>query len=189
MCRGRSVHPAAVGLRVRRRRLSARFAFTPAPLNATGDTRRLREVQPALNHLAAWISAVGAGVGLGDFDGDGLPNDRCLVDPRDDSVTVAPVPGTGERYAAVTLQPAGVAYDARTTAPMGCLPADFNGDGALDVLVYFWGRVPLLYLRGPGGGAPGAAGAGRATWSLPARSGTRPPPTSSTSTATADWTS
>ncbi|WP_435123299.1 CRTAC1 family protein [Micromonospora tulbaghiae] len=138
--------------------LSARFAFTSAPLNAAGDTRRLREVQPALNHLAAWISAVGASVGLGDFDGDGLPNDRCLVDPRDDSVTVAPVPGTGERYTAVTLQPTGVEYDARTTAPMGCLPADFNDDGALDVLVYFWGRVPLLYLRQPGDGAPGAGG-------------------------------
>ncbi|WP_341720579.1 CRTAC1 family protein [Micromonospora sp. FIMYZ51] len=135
--------------------LSARFSFTAQPLNATASTRTMRPVQPALDHMAAWISAVGASVGLADLDGDGLPNDRCLVDPRDDSVTLAPLPGTGERYAPIALLPTGVGYDEATTAPMGCLPADLNEDGGIDVLVYFWGRPPLLYLR-TDRGAPGA---------------------------------
>src|SRR5206468_5638709 len=28
----------------------------------------------------------------------------------------------------------------------GCLPGDFNEDGRIDLLVYFWGRTPILYL-------------------------------------------
>jgi len=32
-------------------------------------------------------------------------------------------------------------------APMGCLPGDLNEDGSLDVLVYYWGRTPVAFLR------------------------------------------
>ncbi len=31
-------------------------------------------------------------------------------------------------------------------APMGCVPGDFNEDGRMDLLVYYWGRTPILYL-------------------------------------------
>src|SRR5215204_2183832 len=29
---------------------------------------------------------------------------------------------------------------------MGCLPGDFNEDGRMDLLVYLWGRTPILHL-------------------------------------------
>lgn len=131
-----------------RRMLAGRFAFAVSDLN--GDPaggRTQRAVQPALERLRAWISSVGAGAALADLDGDGLPNDTCLVDPRDDSVSVTPTPGPTVRYEAFPLLPTGVPYDVRTTAPMGCALADLNEDGRLDVLVYFWGRAPLVHLQ------------------------------------------
>jgi hypothetical protein len=38
---------------------------------------------------------------------------------------------------------------------MGCLPGDYDEDGKADLLVYFWGRPPLVYFGD--GGAPSAA--------------------------------
>src|SRR6185503_464139 len=38
-------------------------------------------------------------------------------------------------------------YDLSTIAPMGTVTGDFNEDGLMDVMVYFWGRTPVLYLR------------------------------------------
>src|SRR3979409_1480363 len=32
-------------------------------------------------------------------------------------------------------------------APMGCLVGDFNEDGLADILVYYWGRSPVIFLR------------------------------------------
>jgi hypothetical protein len=71
-------------------------------------------------------------------------------------VTLGPVPGTGTRYTPFRLTPAGLPYDA-TMAPMGCTPGDYNEDGRMDVLVYYWGRSPVLYLRTTA--ALGSAGA------------------------------
>ena len=34
-----------------------------------------------------------------------------------------------------------------TIAPMGALIGDFNEDGKLDILVYYWGRSPVIFLR------------------------------------------
>ncbi len=133
------------------RGLAARFRFDR--LDANSDPAHpagSRVVQPALAHLRAWISAVGASAGLADLDGDGLPNERCLVDPRDDSVSIAPTPEQPNRFAGFDLVPTGLYYDRRSTAPTGCLPADLNEDGYPDVLVYFWGRPPVAYLRIPG---------------------------------------
>jgi hypothetical protein len=36
-----------------------------------------------------------------------------------------------------------------TMAPMGCVPGDYNGDGGMDLLVYYWGRTPVLFLHRP----------------------------------------
>ena len=68
---------------------------------------------------------------------------------------VAPVPGTGARYRPFALDPCPLPYDPRTMAPMGCLPGDFNEDGRIDLLVYYWGRTPVVFLRRPGVAALG----------------------------------
>ena len=129
-------------------RLASQFAFERLPLAvAAPPVQRVRTVEPSLRTISGWISTVGAAVSLSDLDGDGLPNDVCLVDPRSDRVTVAPAPATGARYQPFTLDAAPLPYDARTTAPMGCLPGDFDADGRLDLLVYYWGRTPVLFLR------------------------------------------
>jgi hypothetical protein len=139
--------------------LASRFAFTREPLAAPAGNldRVVREVHPSLHDIRSWISAVGAGVALNDLDGDGLPNDACSVDTRVDQALVQPVPGTGARYAMFALDPAPLRYDARTMAPMGCLPGDFNEDGQMDLLVYYWGRSPVLFLRRAGATALNAA--------------------------------
>lgn len=132
-----------------------RFATLPLGTVERSDDRKLRTVNPRYEHIRGWISAVGAGVALADIDGDGRPNDICLVETRDDSVTVLPVPGTGDRYAAFSLQVPADGYEDGTVAPMGCLPGDYDEDGATDLLVYFWGRPPLIYLANGSSLAPG----------------------------------
>ncbi|WP_246127527.1 FG-GAP repeat domain-containing protein [Amycolatopsis rhizosphaerae] len=130
------------------RALAAPFGFEKSPLNsAPPRTRGQRAVEPSLEGIRAWISAVGAAVALVDLRGLGRSADACLVDPRDDSVTVLPVPGAGgPQYPRFHLVPQGLPYDA-TMAPMGCVPADVNEDGALDFIVYYWGRSPVLFLN------------------------------------------
>src|SRR5579871_3262982 len=132
-----------------RNALGVRFRFTRHVLpTLPGYTPfTIRAVNPALNHIRAWISSVGASVALNDLDGDGLPNDVCYVDTRIDQVIVAPVPGTPARYAPFALNPSPLPYNPKTMAPMVCLPVDLNEDGLMDILVYYWGRTPILFLQ------------------------------------------
>ena len=141
-------------------RLSARFAFAKQPMPEVDNHppyKEVNEVHPSLKRISAWISSLGAAVTLADLDGDGLPNDVIHSDPRTRLVTVAPVPGTGDRYAPFALDASPLPYNARTTAPMGMLAGDFNEDGRLDVMVYFWGRTPILFLRQSDAASPAAA--------------------------------
>ena len=140
-----------------RMQLASRFHFTRYTLPASGDVnaRTVRPVHPSLKRISAWISSVGAAIAAGDLDGDGLSNDTCLVDPRTDQVTIAPAPTTGERYKPFSLRPAN--YDPATMAPMGCLIGDLNEDGLADIVVYYWGRTPVAFLRSSG--IPGHASA------------------------------
>jgi hypothetical protein len=134
-------------------RLAGEFAFTrvelPAAENepAAGHGATLRAVHPSLDHIAAWISAVGASVALNDLDGDGLENDVCYVETRTDHVVVAALPGTGKRFETFVLHPDPLPYEPATTAPMGCLPGDFDENGSTDLLAYFWGRTPIAFLH------------------------------------------
>jgi hypothetical protein len=130
-------------------KLAARFAFTRAALpEVPGFTPRfVRAVHPSLRRISAWISSVGAAVALNDLDGDGLANDVCYVDTRTDQVIIAPVPGTPQRYEPFSLKPDPLPYDPATMAPMGCLPGDLNEDGLMDLVVYYWGRTPVAFLR------------------------------------------
>jgi len=138
-----------------RMRLASRFHFAGHvfPMATDSKPKNVRMVQPSLKRISAWISSVGAAVAVGDLDSDGLPNDVCLVDPRIDQVTIQPAPQTGERYARFELKPPH--HDPATTAPMGCLIGDLNEDGLLDVVVYYWGRTPVAFLRKTG--TPGRA--------------------------------
>lgn len=139
--------------------LAGRFSFKKFPLPEVANPppyKLVRQVHPSLERISAWISSVGAAATLADLDGDGLPNDLIYVDPRTDLVTVTPVPGTGERYQPFALDAsfwAHNSYDPSTLAPMGVVAGDFNEDGLIDLLVYFWGRTPVLYLRTSGEGA------------------------------------
>jgi enediyne biosynthesis protein E4 len=129
--------------------LASRFHFTRTilPGFSAHTTRSVRPVHSSLKHISGWISAVGAAVALNDLDGDGLSNDVCYVDTRTDQVIVAPLPGTPARYSPFLLDPAPLPYTSNTMAPMGCLPGDLNEDGLMDILVYYWGRTPVLFLR------------------------------------------
>jgi len=129
-------------------RIAQHFRFERLPFPSLSQSSRThRVVNPRLHGIAAWVSSVGAGVALGDLDGDGLSNDACLVDPRTDSVLVTPVPGTPQRYQMFTLNPHPLVYDDSSMAPMGCLMVDLNEDGLTDVVVYYWGRTPVAFLR------------------------------------------
>lgn len=141
-------------------KLAEAFHFRATPLpTLSGETQKtIRDVNPSLRRVAGWISSVGAAVALNDLDGDGLPNDTCYVDTRIDKVIVAPVPGTPARYQPFALDPITLPYDAATMAPMGCLPGDFNEDGLEDVLVYYWGRTPVLFTKRDRTSALDAAG-------------------------------
>lgn len=143
--------------------LASRFSFAKSTLpDMPGFTpKSLRAVHPSLARIASWISAVGAAVALNDLDGDGLANDLIEVDPRIDQVIVAPAPNTPARYAPFVLNPAPLPYNPDTMAPMGCQPGDFNEDGLTDILVYYWGRAPVLFLRkSTGANAPAPLSAG-----------------------------
>jgi hypothetical protein len=135
---------------VERVNLAAPFKFEKLPLPEMANHpayKYVRQVHPTLARISAWVSSLGAAAAMEDLDGDGLPNDLVYVDPRTDLVTVAPVPGTGNRYAPFTLNPAPLPYNAATMAPMGILIGDFNEDGLMDILVYYWGRSPVIFLR------------------------------------------
>jgi enediyne biosynthesis protein E4 len=142
--------------------MAARFHFSRSPLAESSDRppyKLVRKVHPSLERISAWVSSLGAAATLADLDGNGLPDDVIHVDPRTDLVTVAPVPGTRERYQCFALDTSfwsHNSYDVSAIAPMGSLAGDFNEDGLLDLLVYFWGRTPVIYLRksdGSGGTA------------------------------------
>lgn len=141
---------------VERVHLASQYHFTRQALpELPGNTKsHLRPVNPSLNNIAAWISAVGASVALSDLDGDGLPNDISQVETTTNQVIISPAPGTPERYHPFSLNPAPLPYDPETMAPMGSLAGDFNEDGLTDILVYFWGRTPVLFVRN----APAASG-------------------------------
>ncbi|WP_152054454.1 CRTAC1 family protein [Tautonia marina] len=144
---GLSRQPEPPGIEVERRAADFRFERSLLPELSGLPLRSVREVNPSVRHLPSMISFVGAAVSLADLDGDGLPNDLVHVDPRLDRVIVSPVPGSGQRFAPFTLDVAPLPYWPESTDPMGSLVGDFDEDGRADVLVYYWGRSPVLFLR------------------------------------------
>ncbi|WP_210420427.1 CRTAC1 family protein [Aquisphaera giovannonii] len=127
-----------------------RFRRTPLPeLPDHPPYQSVRKVHPSVRHIRAYVSTLGASVSMGDLDGDGLQNDVVWVDPRTDKVNCGCVPGTGDRYGTFALDPSPSIpnWDPARMCPQTSLIADLNEDGLLDVLVVYWGRSPILYLR------------------------------------------
>ncbi len=128
--------------------VSSRYQFTELPIALPPGlpNNTVRQVNKDYHHIRSWISSVGAAIAVNDLTGAGVAQDLCLVDTRSDSVIVTPVPGTGARYAPFVLDPAPLP-SGPGVAPMGCTPGDFNEDGRMDLLAYYWGRTPVVFLH------------------------------------------
>ena len=133
-----------------------RFESHQLPEMAGYSFHYVRPVHPWFNRISNWTSAVGAAVSIGDLQRTGLPNVLCYVDTRIDELIVAPVPPRADApnqtppFAPFVLNPsATLPYNAKTMAPMGCLIGDFAENGSLDILVYYWGRTPVVFMRRP----------------------------------------
>ena len=141
-----------------RTQLAQHFAFIgqelpPAPGRALHSIDDL-PIHPDAAHIKAWVAGAGAGVALGDLDGDGLPNDMCLIDERTDSAVLEPVPGTGDRFVPVELDPPHRSVDEPVAFPTGCLIADLGERGKQDVVVYYATRPPVAFLKTDTGYVP-----------------------------------
>ncbi|ETK37106.1 CRTAC1 family protein [Microbispora sp. ATCC PTA-5024] len=132
--------------------MASKYSFKPLSIALPSGypQQSIRKVNKDYTHIDAWISSVGAAIAMNDLDGDGLSNDLCLVDTRIDQVVVTPTPGAkANRYKPFALNPAPLPVNDHM-APMGCVPGDYNEDGRLDLLVYMWGRTPIVYLAKAG---------------------------------------
>ncbi|WP_409239992.1 CRTAC1 family protein [Streptomyces sp. PA5.6] len=128
--------------------------------------KKIRDVNPAYHKIRSWISSVGAGVAINDLTGHGRANGMCLVDTRTNSVIVThtPTAPAADRFTPFTLDAAPLHMES-TMAPMGCAPGDFDSDGRMDLLVYYWGRTPILFMADES--ASGRAPAYRPTEVIP----------------------
>ena len=129
-----------------------RFQFKKVPFPKLADEhyknrKQVRDVHPTVHHIRSWMSFVGAAVTIADIDNSGLANDLVYVETRINEVIVCPAPGSKSDYKPFALNLSAVSFDAAKMAPTGTLVGDFNEDGLPDILVYFWGRSPIVFLQ------------------------------------------
>ncbi|MFF4214510.1 ASPIC/UnbV domain-containing protein [Streptomyces sp. NPDC001796] len=131
---------------------AAKYSFTEMPIAMPPgyDQQKMntvRVVNPAYRKIRSWMSAVGASVAINDLTGHGRADSMCLVDTRtnDVVVTYTPTAPASDRFTPFVLDPAPLPVD-HTMAPTGCMIGDFTGDGRNGLLVFYWGRTPILFL-------------------------------------------
>jgi enediyne biosynthesis protein E4 len=151
----------AVAVSANAAKVAAAYKFTEMPIAMPPGyhpTQSVRKVNPAYSHLVSWISSVGASIAMTDVTGHGLDDGMCMVDPRTNDVviTYAPTAPKADRFTPFVLN-AGPLPMNSTMAPMGCVPGDYNGDGRMDFIVYYWGRSPIIYLARSTAKAPSAS--------------------------------
>ncbi len=128
--------------------LADQFRFQTAVLNIEeSNIKTIRKVNPAYKAIDAWISSVGAAISFTDLDNNGRFDDLILTEVRTNKVYRI----NNDLETVGTFDVDQLPYDAITMAPMGTLSHDFNEDGEMDVLVYYWGRSPVLFLQEDGG--------------------------------------
>lgn len=124
------------------------------PVRLTRDVHRNFQ-----DNIQPWIASVGAAAAMGDIDGNLKADEVCYVDTRTNLAVVAPLlPSVRYPQArlpqfagqsdfapfALPLPPS--AEPAASIAPTGCLIGDVNEDGTPDLIVYYWGRTPVLFV-------------------------------------------
>jgi hypothetical protein len=136
--------------------VAARYHFHELPIDfppgyESQRMRSVRDVNPAFHKIRGWVSAMGAGIAVNDLTGSGRADGMCIVDTRTDDVVVTytPTARAEDRFTPFVLDPAPLPMD-DAMAPMGCVPGDYNGDSRTDLLVYYWGRTPVLFLAKAG---------------------------------------
>jgi hypothetical protein len=132
---------------------AAKYKFTEMPIAMPPgydqqQMRTVRPVNPAYQKVRSWISAVGASTAINDLTGHGRSDAMCIVDTRTDKVVVTytPTAPKQDQFTPFELNPAPALPMDENMAPMGCVPGDYNGDGRNDMLVYYWGRTPVVFL-------------------------------------------
>ncbi|MFI0795919.1 CRTAC1 family protein [Micromonospora rubida] len=132
---------------------ATRYRFTEQPIAYPDGydklpKRTIRDVNPTYHKIRAWISSVGASIALNDLTDHGRANSMCFVDVRTNQVVVtyAPTAPKEDQFTPFLLDAAPLPID-DTMAPMACVPGDYNLDGRMDLMVSYWGRVPILFLR------------------------------------------
>lgn len=143
------VQRAPIDVEARSAGADIRFSRTHLNHYLPAGAKTIRDVHPDFTNLSGWISAVGAAVGAADLDRNGVHDEACLVDPRTDTVELLPVPGSDSKFSPTLLLPE--TEPPAPAAPMGCYPADLDGDGYVDILVYYWGRSPIVFYGEDGG--------------------------------------
>ena len=128
---------------------SAAFSFNRVPLEfATKPVESRPVFTQAFAHVEYFLSGFApAGVALADLDGNGLSDEACTTDVLTSRVTIHPVPGRQAPFAPFDLDLTAVGRPLPHARPSGCLPGDFNEDGTVDLLVYFWGATPVIFNR------------------------------------------
>ncbi|MGA4846721.1 FG-GAP-like repeat-containing protein [Streptomyces sp. G5(2025)] len=131
---------------------AAKYSFKEMPIAMPPgyDKQKMnsvRKVNPAYHKIRSWMSAVGASVAINDLTGHGRADGMCLVDSRTDDVivTYTPTAPADDRFTPFVLDPEPLPVD-DTMAPTGCAAGDFTGDGRMGLLVFYWGRTPILFL-------------------------------------------